>query len=446
MKIALLIIIASFLTGCKKFLEEKPDKSLVVLKSLQDLQGVLDDHFLMNGSTPSFGESSSDDYFLPTDMYNSFDENAQREYRWDWVEYRYSNDWADSYGVIFNANYCLEQIEKIEKAVSNNDTWNNIKGSALFFRGYYLLNLIWEYGKAYDDITSSTDLGIVLKLSSDFNTLSVRSSVKDAYNQIISDLKDATQFLSDNPIHPMRPSKGASYAALARTYLTMRNYDSAYKYANLALQIKDDLLDYNEADVDPNSEIPFQPFNKEIYFYTTQSFNHYIQSPYYAAIDTLLYASYHSNDLRRYAFFTLNNDFYSFKGSYADDPYTFFTGISTDEMYLVRAESLARIGNLDPALSDLNHLLRHRWITGTFTPIDLTLQMEILDTILAERRKELLMRGLRWIDIKRLNKEGRGITPKRAIDQQTYTLQPNDNKYALPLPKDIIDITGMQQN
>jgi starch-binding outer membrane protein, SusD/RagB family len=56
------------------------------------------------------------------------------------------------------------------------------------------------------------------------------------------------------------------------------------------------------------------------------------------------------------------------------------------------------------------------------------------------------MRGLRWIDIKRLNKEGAGIVLKRLIGDKTYTLQPNDPRYALPLPADIILNTGMQQN
>jgi len=56
------------------------------------------------------------------------------------------------------------------------------------------------------------------------------------------------------------------------------------------------------------------------------------------------------------------------------------------------------------------------------------------------------MRGLRWMDIKRLNKENRNITIKRLIGGQEFTLSPNANYYALPLPNDIIQLTGMQQN
>jgi hypothetical protein len=87
-----------------------------------------------------------------------------------------------------------------------------------------------------------------------------------------------------------------------------------------------------------------------------------------------------------------------------------------------------------------------RWKTGTFIPVTAASNTEALDIILLERRKELLMRGLRWIDIKRLNKEGRNILPKRIINGQSFSLSVNENRYALPLPDDIISITGMPQN
>lgn len=69
-----------------------------------------------------------------------------------------------------------------------------------------------------------------------------------------------------------------------------------------------------------------------------------------------------------------------------------------------------------------------------------------MNIIVQERRKELVFRNLRWMDIKRLNKEGANITLKRIIDGQTFTLPPNNNRFALPLPADIVKMTGMPQN
>jgi len=135
---------------------------------------------------------------------------------------------------------------------------------------------------------------------------------------------------------------------------------------------------------------------------------------------------------------------YSFKGSYS--VYSLFIGIATDEVYLMRAECNARLGNKDAALNDLNTLMVTRWSTGTFIPFTAATSQDALNIILQERRKELIFRNLRWMDIKRLNKDGANITLTRIIGGQTYTLPPNDNRFALPLPADIVKMTGMPQN
>ena len=119
-------------------------------------------------------------------------------------------------------------------------------------------------------------------------------------------------------------------------------------------------------------------------------------------------------------------------------------------MFLIRAECKARgvngnPGDKDAALVDLNTLLSKRY-DASFVQVDAANATDALNRILLERRKELLMRGLRWIDIKRLNKEGANIEVKRIISGQTYILQPNANYYALPLPTDIINLTGIPQN
>ncbi|MGN6803993.1 MAG: RagB/SusD family nutrient uptake outer membrane protein, partial [Ginsengibacter sp.] len=98
------------------------------------------------------------------------------------------------------------------------------------------------------------------------------------------------------------------------------------------------------------------------------------------------------------------------------------------------------------ATDALNTLLGKRYKSGTYIPFTDLQGEEGLQIILKERRKELLMRGLRWIDIKRLNKEGGNIVLKREIGGQSYSLQPNANYYALPLPADVIKASGIPQN
>ncbi|HEU0228655.1 MAG TPA: RagB/SusD family nutrient uptake outer membrane protein, partial [Arachidicoccus soli] len=114
--------------------------------------------------------------------------------------------------------------------------------------------------------------------------------------------------------------------------------------------------------------------------------------------------------------------------------------------YLIRSECYIRNNKIAQGLNDLDTLLIKRYKSGTFSPLAISSQSEALNLVLNERRKEMVLRGMRWMDIKRLNKGGANITLKRVENRTTYSLQPNANFYALPLPVDIIQITGMQQN
>ncbi|MNL77641.1 hypothetical protein D3C87_2038720 [compost metagenome] len=67
--------------------------------------------------------------------------------------------------------------------------------------------------------------------------------------------------------------------------------------------------------------------------------------------------------------------------------------------------------------------------------------------ILEQRRKELIFRGRRWADLKRLNKEPRFAKKiVRVLDGETYSLEPNSLKYAIKIPQIVIEQSGITQN
>lgn len=448
-KLSMLIVwlcILLSMVSCQKYLDAKPDKRLVIPTTLNDLQAILDLYSRMN-EAPSYGIASADNYYLLDEDYNTLADDVKKAYTWENFSYStYPNDWARVYDVIYPANVVLEGIDKINPTAQTKLACNNIKGSALVFRASSLLQGAFMFCKSYDEKTASTDLGLVLRLSSDFNAPSKRSNVRETYDRIIMDLKEAAPLLPSTPIHVMRPSKPAAYGLLARTYLSMGKYDSCLKYSNLCLQIKDDLFDFN-AIADINGSFSFPPFNNEVIMATliTQTIYGCVSAPL-ALIDSSLYNSYSDKDLRKYAFFETTTTGHNFKGSYSGTPWELFTGIAADEVYLMRAECRAREGNKDAALEDLNKLLQTKWESGSFIPFEVNSASEALNIILKERRKELIFRNLRWMDIKRLNLEGANITLTRFVAGKEYTLPPNDNRYALPLPLDIINRTGVEQN
>jgi tetratricopeptide (TPR) repeat protein len=446
----LLLVLSFTVTGCKKYLEEKPDKKLNIPDSLTDLQSLLDYYVEMNQRDASAGEISADDYYLTAADFNSLaDEKHRRLYTWekDFLFSTQNSNWGQCYKTVYVSNTVLHEIAKINRPTPA-VVWDDVLGQAYFFRAksYLQLALIWSL--AYDENTAGTDMGVPLRLDPDFNELSVRSSVRQTYEQVVADLKAAVYALPVTSIHAYRPSRPAAYALLARTYLAMREYTLAGKYADSCLQLRSDLMNYNPP-VSATAANPFTAYqfalNPEIIFDSRISSLPAILAPSRAKIDSNLMLMYSSNDLRKTVLFKNNgNGTFGYKGSYAGS--ALFTGLSVNEMYLIRAECYARAGNTAAALADLNTLLVKRWRVNTFIFYTAATPEEALRLILRERRKELVMRGLRWMDIKRLNKEGYNITLKRLVNGQSYILPPNDLRYALAIPEDVIDRTGMPQN
>ncbi|HWW39091.1 RagB/SusD family nutrient uptake outer membrane protein [Pedobacter sp.] len=442
-RICILLILGVFV-GCKKFLDPKPLQSLIVPSNLEDLQALLDDEGTINSLDISAGEISSDDYYLNrSDLESLPYEEYRRMYTWqnDRIFRSTTNDWSSAYRVVFSTNVVLDNLSKIERTPSNQIQWENVKGQALFVRAKQFFSAVLTWAPAYDPATADQDLGVPLRSTQDFNVSSFRASVSDCYRQVTEDLILAGSLLSDEPLAKTRASKPAAWGLLARVYLSMGDYDNCLKYTDLYLQKRGGLLDYNK-DINIDLRTPFPRFNKEICFDSFQ--NHMMLSQSRAKVDYNLYSSYDDNDLRKSAYFRkIAENTFCFKGNYS---LGIFGGIATDEVYLMRAECRVRKGDVKGALSDLNALLIKRWKTGTLKLIVIENPKELLNVILLERRKELIMRGLRWMDVKRLNRQGAGIVLKRSLDGKNYELPANDNRYALSIPEDILAYSGMAQN
>jgi opacity protein-like surface antigen len=297
------LAISLYSVSCKKYLDERVNNNITTPSTISDLQALLDNATKLNlNNTSAFGQVSDDDYFLLSSSLTSLSASIQNAYKHIPFDYFFANDWSVCYQTIYTTNTCLEIINKIDRTPQNAIAWDNIKGSALFFRAFNFLNLSWNYAKAFDENSSQNDLGIVLRIGTDFNIPSARSTAKQSYEQVISDAKQAISYLPDNSAHVFRPSKPAAYALLARAYLSMRVYDSALKYSNLSLSLKSNLLDYKSS-INANASAPFtQKYNNpEIVFYT-ETYVNWIASPAFATsralVDTTLFATYESTDVR----------------------------------------------------------------------------------------------------------------------------------------------------
>lgn len=455
----ILLFFIILIYSCKKdFLDAKPSSSLVTPSTLADYQALLENVDVLNRATPGLLQMASDDYIFVSDA--AWDEtglNAERN-SYIWAKDLYQGqkdikDWNVGYSSIFICNNVLEGLDKITVTAINQKEWNNIKGWALFMRAYALYDLVRSFSPTYDSQTASTDLGLPIRLKPEIDEIEPRSSVEQTYNQIFSDLARASNLLIPDIAvnNKERPSKVAAMALYARIYLSMRKYDKAEQYADSTLILYHTLIDYNTVDVQEAN--PFSMNNTEVIlnttvivnYYTTLSVGGYVDA---VTIDPSLYDLYSDNDLRKSIYFTRNQQTHSLyvKFGYAGPYIIPFTGLATDEIYLIKAECLARRNEINNSLDVINTLLKNRYKTGNFIPITATDATDALNEILLERRKELIWRSLRWSDLKRLNKEGANITLTRMIKGVTYTLQPNDPKYVFPIPDDEIALSHIEQN
>jgi len=452
----LVILIGMFLNSCNKFLDEKSDGALAVPNSLKDLQALLDNNSTINLYTgPGLIELNTDDFFLESSVLNKLTEFDKQAYTWDPnPQFQLINvglQWRNCYLVIFYANTVLDRL----KAVENKNTveYNNLKGFALFLRAYTYFQLAQVYAPVYkpgDETHNTQNLGLPLRLDPSFEEKSQRSSISETYDQVLNDLNEAKVLLPEMVTFAMRPNKTAAYALLARVYLTMQNYEQALNNANEALARNSTLMDYNMRNT--ASTTPFEAFNPEVIFWA-HSASMSMLSPTRANVDTLLYNSYADNDSRKKVFFNKKtNGYVAFKGNYAGYySSSFFNGLAVDEQFLIKSECLARLNKISDAKTTLTTLLSKRYAGAYNFPAAYVSQEEVLRYILQERRKELLFRGVRWSDIRRLNQDDRFKKDLTRIlidgsETKKITLPVGDPRFTFIIPQDVIRTSGMTQN
>lgn len=453
---ALLLAGVGLLAGCKKkdeFLSKKPDTDLVIPSTLTDFQALLDNGQVFN-LTPVLGEMSADNFYLTNSFWQNLDIVEQNAYIWAPNIYGSQttvDDWNIPYKQVFYANVVLDGLPGVKTDTTNIVQWNAVEGAALFSRAYAFYNIAQIFAPAYDSSMANSDLGIPLRLHSDINAASTRASVQETYAQIIKDLEQAIPLLpSAIPmVNRNRPSQPAAWAMLARVYLSMRAYTQAGFYANKALQPPyGKLLFYDTLNI--SNPFPIRSNNEEtLYQSNFLTYTRVLQGLVYPScmIDSNLYRSYDSNDLRRVLFYKTNTSGSPYlRGSYVGSIMP-FSGLANDELYLIRAECAARAGNIISAQNDLDTLLTYRWKKGTFPGVMASSPDQVQAAILQERRKELAFRGIRWTDLRRLNKKaGTATTLTRNISGTTYSLPPGDLKYTLTIPPDVIALGGIPQN
>ncbi|MCH7415289.1 RagB/SusD family nutrient uptake outer membrane protein [Belliella sp. R4-6] len=441
------ITIVVILSSCADFLDERPNKNIVIPETLDELQALLDASPRGMNESPGVHQISSDDFVTTDNGFTGF-RNIIEQNAYIWSEEIFENlglDWSTPYLQIFYANIVLEGLNNYNSINQDEEERKKvIEGRALFYRAFAYYNLAICFTDHPDNnLNNTTKLGLPLKLSPDINEPIARAELSETFERIIEDLEGAVLYLPENYDFMTRPSKRAAYAMLSRVHLYLKNYQRSLEFADLALGIDDELLDYNN--VQTSSLFSFNLENPEIIFFN-QMLAYSWNSSTLSFVNPEIYEMYADGDLRKEVFFRNRGFGINFLGNYTGGIF-FFTGLANNEVMLNRAECLVRLGEEIQGIEQLNTLLAKRYRVGSFDGIENQQGESLLQLVLKERRKELLFRGIRWADLKRLNTEpGLEQTLRRVVFGTEYVLEPNSPRYVFPIPPQEINQSGIQQN
>jgi len=439
--IQLLLCCLAF-SGCEKYLDVEP-KGKQLLKTTSDFDLWLNSNVLVSETT---GDNLMNYMTDNIDMQNvNTPPTTLAELVYTWAP-QFTTDvstmtylWGEHYRRISLFNTVLLGIDAAGGGTASQKS--SLKAEALLGRAHSYFYLVNEYAKPYNAATAATDLAVPYITSDDVSQKTpARSTTAEMYKHIIDDINGAIPSLpEDNSNARFRGSKAAAYSVLARVYLYRREYSEAQRYAELALaNTKAVMIDLtNSASFPTTTNVVSHP--DVIYGRSSLA----LALPISAELKSM----FASNDARRTVLYY--NWASNVRGAtlfYAAVVTQAFqltnSGTTVQEMHLIAAEGAARSNNLTIALAHLNEVRRNRY---TGTPVasrdfNSTIQNEVLDEVLAERRRELPFHGLRWFDMRRLDTENKMPAVTRTNSQNTViaTLEPHSSKYTLQIPIQVL--------
>jgi len=454
-------IVASFLiafaiSGCKKYTDLTPKGSLVIENAqdyyelvsfpnraylISNFQYLVDDMWLKEsnfiGLTPNINT-----------VHFSFNENIDR------VSMITSSNFYDRAYLYINRWNTIISLVDASKGDDNVKALAKAEAKALRAFDHFLL--VNVYAKAYNPSTAATDGGICIMDKYDLEAQPTKSTVAQVYDFIQKDIDEAIPFLQVQPSDPYHPSLAFAWALKAKIHLFKREIAQAKEACEKSLSYNNqifDLVKYTTTQGGPSVTPIIAPNNPEVLSYQyIQGYNE-TNFGYTWLISPELRNLFGTNDARFNMFFNTTSASFLDIGSgaaYYSIAYTRFfyptVGLKTTEVYLMKAECLARENDLAGAMAVVNTLREKRILSGTIKlPVPAN-RKETMDIIINERRKEMVLGFNRFFDLKRLNTEPEYAKTivrtyplvNKTVPQQTYTLLPTSRLYVIPFPLNVL--------
>lgn len=422
-----LILIASLGSCSKSFLDQSPNISLPVgnaitseasmLEAVAGMYRSMTTYYTFGRNYSVFGDLLSDNVYLSSSNSSRF--LSQSGFLWTSESAEALALWRYTYFSILQANRILSSN------LPRTENVNYLLGECYSARALCYFYLVNWFAKPYTVSSSAPGVPLVVQSANITGPLVYpsRNTVGEVYTQIVSDLDSAFALMPSNPkLHVNNSNFLSQYAAKAlqaRAYLFMGNYAKAQ---DAALQVinnggyslaadnstftgywtgttgrTDKLESIFELNYPSTANNGVEGLD---YIYSSKGFGDLL------ATDSQ-YLLYSATDMRRGL---ITDGFRNGNQAYVVSKYKNATGSDRDEVKLLRyaevllvaAESYARNGDVDNALTYLNLLAKKR--DPSFAGYDNSLSAtDLVSVILRERQRELAFEGLRFWDLARTN-------------------------------------------
>lgn len=358
----------------------------------------------------------------------------------------------NGYSAISTCNLLLENVPAATECTEAQR--QEVMAYARVIRAMCYYILANYYADTYEAATAATKRCVPLITSANINAPHRQATIRETYDFMIQDIETALrEGLPARSATVIHPNRGAAYALLARIYLQMADYEEALKYAGLALEQNDELYDWtayyemHRQEIETEDSYPSLPTPTGYDYVENYYFRCGDGSPNYATRELSLPVEragrFEEGDARflsRWKLRTVNQDTYYYG---IGNGYFNWGGLTTCEVYLIKAECLARRGDTDEAMQVLNQVRRTRILPEAYQPLEAASQADALEKICRTKANELIFSIVPFADARRLNAEGTyAYTLSKTYEGQTYTLSPASHLWTMPFPAGAIRNPG----
>ncbi len=477
------------ISGCNNFLDVVPDNR-VALNNLEKAAQLLTNAY--SDASYAFTDWMTDNVAYTRGV--NLRTNHQESYAWeDETTDATEPDtptffWNATYNAIAHANEVLAILDALEAKNEEDEARKRaVESEALLTRAYGHFMLVNLFARHYDAQRAGTDLGVpyVDTPETVFIKTYKRNTVQEVYDRVETDmlrgleLVDDSFFANSGKYHFNR---NAALAFASRFYLFKGDFQKCIEYSNDLLGndpsvfvrdlTSDEFLNASSS-IDGYAQLyssPDLPGNlllmRKVSLVQRTDFGHgptttlfndlFGLNPFQGTVDerenpALVKGENGVFPIRYQSLFQRSS-----LNSNVGTPYHIHLAFRGEEVLFNRMEALIELNRLDDAINDLQVLVDNRY-SGQPVTVSIELLREafgvagdpfisdkfILDIyVQIERRKEFIVQGLRWFDIKRFELE----VDHNLADGSTITLDKKDLRKVLQIPASAIEVGGLQPN